>query len=1056
VFLLLAVSPVAAENLGPKSGTDHFTSLPGAPGLTPAEIAKRDRTESLLPAETAPEASSAPALTPYRTLADCTIYPLTSGISMPVYGDTVYTSYTQSYGYWTAVALRSKSGSDWDLNLYDEEGTTTCLTGFLASSTYTGQYCDVVVGDYNHTPVGTEYQESYWYYGPEGATIEWDSGFDILYENGIERRDTDSTDVVEVWDVFLNAGVEYTFEIRAFGHLYDPAMTLLLFQNPATAPYFAGRFSAVFSLESTSWRATYTPGQSDWYGLVVVNENGEEGIYEVSFGTCVTPSVLSPGVVAGNGNGYEWFTGTQVAPYWMGFGVRSDSPSRGYYRFNAASGLDWPYCFGGGGSSVGGGMGGVMFTLGNFNNMTPGPFYFRTDVLQGYDNDVQWDSGYDIHYPTGPPVERTTGPDHVIEVWDVLLQQSETYNVDFQVSGATDLELFLIPPIAGLDWYNDTNDIYNSTGSCGSVIGYCTGWSGVAIVNHNGGTGTYSFRFDYPVKEDTPSPLNTPMDGRGVAWVDVDSDGDDDIFVVTYSSLEPNYLFLNEGGLTFVDATPAILAGPSICMMSRWADVDNDGDQDVLLIGTGAGGQDVFMLRNDGFPVFTDITPTVFPSPPAFWIGDACWLDFDRDGLLDVVLLELLGLDRILLYRGLGEGLFAAAGSFGAGITSARSISWADFDGDFDPDLYLAASGVNRLYRNDGGVSVTDVTGAFFPSLPSDISYGAVWADMDRDRDLDLYVSNAAPDPDVLWRNDGSVFTDVSSQLPFALSSRNCVNWIDIDNSWTPDLHITQFTNTGHVFLTNGGAGFFTQSPNPAYNIYEYPGGVAYADPDADGDLDAFVASNALSSPSTGHLLRNDLCPGNHWLEVVLTGVVSNRSALGARVTAYLDWLVVRQDVTDNAGRWCQNSRTVHLGFRYRTPIDSLVIDWPSGIHQVIPAPPIDTKIEVVEWDPAFDAPVVSETPQVLALHPGAPNPFRNSTQIRYDLPSPAPVTLRVYNVAGRLVRELAHSASQPAGRYELIWDGRDAGGERVGAGIYFIRLKAGERSETRRVVYLR
>jgi hypothetical protein len=1057
VLLLLAVSSVAAENPGPKSGSDHLTSLPGPPGLTPAEIAKRDSARRPAPEEAVAGSEQVGLAAPYQTRADCTIYPLTSGVSMPVVGDTVYTSYTQSYGYWSAVALRSQAGSDWDLNLYDEEGTTTCLTGLLASSSYTGDYCDVVVGDYNHTPVGTEYQESYLFSGAEGAVIEWDSGFDILSENEIVQRDTDSTEVVEVWDVFLSAGIQYSFELSATGYVHDPEMTLLLFQNPGTGSYFAGRNAAVFSLSESEWRGTYTPAQSDWYGLVVVNDDGGEGIYKVSFGTCTTPTVLSPGVVAGNGNGYEWFTGTQVAPYWMGFGMRSDSYMRGYDRFTLASGYDWPFCFGGTNSGFGGaGANGVIFTLGDYNKMVPGPFYFRTDVLQGHSNDVQWDSGYDLHYPSDPPIVRSTGPEHIIEVWDVGLVQNQTYNVDFQVGGAAELELFLFSPIAGLDWYSDQNDFYNSTGSCGPVTAWYTDYHGVAVVNHNGEPGTYQFQFDYPVKEATALPLGVPLDGRGVAWVDVDSDGDDDIFAVTYDIYQPNWLFLNEGGLTFADVTPPALVGPPSCLMSRWADVDNDGDSDVLLLGGETYPSRLFLLRNDGFPTFTDITPVVFPVPPGARVSDACWLDFDRDGLLDVALLEDLGPDRILLYRGLGEGAFAAADAFGAGINLARSLSWADFDGDLDPDLYLAVVGGNHLYRNEGGVSFTDVTGMFFPSPPSDYSYGAVWADMDRDLDLDLYVSNASPNADILWRNDGSVFTDVSSQLPFALSSRSCVNWIDIDNDWTPDLHVARFTNTGHIFLNNGGAGYFAASPNPAYFIFEYPGGVAYADPDADGDLDAFVASNALSTPSTGHFLRNDLCPGNHWLEVVLTGVVSNRSALGARVTAYLDWLIVRQDLTDNAGRWCQNSRTIHFGFRYRAPIDSLVIDWPSGIHQVILSPPIDTRIEVEEWDPAFDAPVVTEAPRAFALHPGAPNPFRNSTQIRYDLPSPVPVTLRVYNVAGRLVQELVRSSSQPAGSYEVIWDGRDAGGAGVGAGIYFVRLEAGQHSETTRVVRLR
>jgi endonuclease I len=89
-------------------------------------------------------------------------------------------------------------------------------------------------------------------------------------------------------------------------------------------------------------------------------------------------------------------------------------------------------------------------------------------------------------------------------------------------------------------------------------------------------------------------------------------------------------------------------------------------------------------------------------------------------------------------------------------------------------------------------------------------------------------------------------------------------------------------------------------------------------------------------------------------------------------------------------------------------------------------------------------------------LYPSAPNPFHPATMIRFDLPRRAAVSLWVYDVAGRLVRNLVEGNSLEAGRHEVTWDGQSESGRAVGAGVYFCRLQAGSFSETRRMVRTR
>jgi hypothetical protein len=94
-------------------------------------------------------------------------------------------------------------------------------------------------------------------------------------------------------------------------------------------------------------------------------------------------------------------------------------------------------------------------------------------------------------------------------------------------------------------------------------------------------------------------------------------------------------------------------------------------------------------------------------------------------------------------------------------------------------------------------------------------------------------------------------------------------------------------------------------------------------------------------------------------------------------------------------------------------------------------------------------------TPRSVAMFAGAPNPFRASTQLGFELPAAAMVDIGVFDTSGRLVRALAKSV-YPAGRTELQWDGADASGRATQPGLYFVRLRAGNTVKSIAVVRLR
>jgi hypothetical protein len=112
-------------------------------------------------------------------------------------------------------------------------------------------------------------------------------------------------------------------------------------------------------------------------------------------------------------------------------------------------------------------------------------------------------------------------------------------------------------------------------------------------------------------------------------------------------------------------------------------------------------------------------------------------------------------------------------------------------------------------------------------------------------------------------------------------------------------------------------------------------------------------------------------------------------------------------------------------------------------------------RVERIECDPTGSAEGGIDARR-LALHANAPNPFGRGTVIRYELPSPARVTLAIYDAAGRLVRTLVRDRDRAGGGHAAAWDGRDDGGRLVASGAYFYRLEAGGETMVRRMVLLR
>ncbi|MFN0158584.1 MAG: CRTAC1 family protein, partial [Bacteroidota bacterium] len=273
--------------------------------------------------------------------------------------------------------------------------------------------------------------------------------------------------------------------------------------------------------------------------------------------------------------------------------------------------------------------------------------------------------------------------------------------------------------------------------------------------------------------------------------------------------------------------------------------------------------------------------------------------------------------------------------------------------------------------------------------------------DYDNDGDLDAYLTNysggnSSGMANRLYRNDGGVFTRISTgtivtDIAFSLSSV----WGDYDNDGDQDVYVTN-DGSGVVgqqdrYYRNNGNGTFTFASN-ALTVNQTRRGATAGDYDNDGDLDIFAAG-----PSTARALyRNDTENGNHWIKVRCVGSSSNRSAIGARIRikATINFQPVWQlrEISAQNSFNGQNSLEVHFGLGDATSIDSMILEWPRGLREVITSVAVDQFLTLTEGEnfnvhiPVFggwnivSVPVEVDDYQTSNLFPGA-----SSTAFRFQ-----------------------------------------------------------------------
>lgn len=477
--------------------------------------------------------------------------------------------------------------------------------------------------------------------------------------------------------------------------------------------------------------------------------------------------------------------------------------------------------------------------------------------------------------------------------------------------------------------------------------------------------------------------------GSGVAIFDYNNDGRNDVFLVNGTTLKdakpsPSLLYRNDGGGKFTNVSAAAGFtrtgwGQGVCV----GDYNNDGYLDLLVgyFGTNA------LYRNTGDGKFIDATASAgLPTEGIRWGAGCAFVDYDRDGYLDLFVsnyLELdlatapkrgarpeckwLGIDvacgprglpaaRNILYRNQRDGTFrdvseiagilAPGGRYGLGVLAA------DFNNDGWQDIYVACDMTpSLLYENrkDGTFEERGAEAGVAYNFDGQLQagMGVASADFDGNGFLDIVKTNFSGDLPSLFRNeDGRFYTDIAREAGFGVNK--LLGWgaafLDVDEDGQPDVvlangyiypEIVQ-AKTGETYplptllyrnLGNGKFADISKTSGPAFNVPRPARGLAIGDLDGDGRPE-IVISNINAVPA---VLKNTGPRGNF---VTVTLAAHQRSPIGARVIIETKARTQMQPVVSGGSYYSQNSFTLHFGLGTAKTIDRIIVIWPDGTRQ--------------------------------------------------------------------------------------------------------------------------
>lgn len=459
--------------------------------------------------------------------------------------------------------------------------------------------------------------------------------------------------------------------------------------------------------------------------------------------------------------------------------------------------------------------------------------------------------------------------------------------------------------------------------------------------------------------------IQTGTINHGIGLGDYNNDGWEDIYVAT--KVGDNKLFRNNGDLTFTDVTEASGANDlnaSYCAL--FCDIDNDGDQDVY-VGNFNAPNSLFINQGDG--TFTEEAELRGVNYEA-QLRSMNIADINNDGWLDIYLVNMN--EENMLYMNNGDGTFTDMLFFSGAFDTLVGMGsiFFDYDNDGDQDLYLThdANGPNKLYANNGDGSFTNM------SVASGLNHagqgmGVDIADVNFDGWMDVYITNNYDGNSLYLANGDGTYTDISESAGIMDPGMSWgIAWTDADMDGHMDIYFVNDYNfspyTNKLYYNTGSLTFFDVAGGTPLESPYGGAGLACGDLDRNGTEDLIIAIGGTGNGFDNQVLLNEL-ENFQWIGIGLEGTESNRDAIGARISVYLEEHTRHDEINCGSGYSGQNSKQLLFGLGEATEVDSVEIRWPSGLLETYYTPDINQYHHWIEGQ----APEVEDDPYVPPTH---------------------------------------------------------------------------------------
>ena len=413
--------------------------------------------------------------------------------------------------------------------------------------------------------------------------------------------------------------------------------------------------------------------------------------------------------------------------------------------------------------------------------------------------------------------------------------------------------------------------------------------------------------------------------GLGVAVADYDNDGDQDVYLNNYG---PNVLYRNNGDGTFTDVTQTaqLANGFQVGAGTNFLDMDKDGDLDLFVgnylefsydghVTKTTKGVPVYanprfykpvedsLFRNNGDGTFTDVTRDSGIANHLGWAMGTICCDFDADGDTDIFVANDVAENFLFVNDGAGRfeetALFTGTAYDLAGNSQgSMGVDSGDYDNDGRLDFYMTSfqTQLASLYRNMGGGIFDEVsllTNAASGTHPN-VTWGNSIVDFDNDGDRDIFVACGHLQDNIELVDDTSKYYE-----------KNILLMNTGDGKF---INVSEESGSGlQIELSSRGAGF--------------------DDLDNDGDVDVVI----LNSRREPTILRNDSPKQGHWLQILIRGTKTNRDGVGARIELTVGKLILVDEVHSGRGYQSHYGNRLYFGLGAHETVDRIAVHWIGG-----------------------------------------------------------------------------------------------------------------------------